>query len=323
MVTWRSIAKFLVPSWLQGPVVDSLAQMVDDFSAQARAGLEARFPSRADDDALALLGVDRGLVRGLSEPSGHYAQRLIGWRFPRGHRVRGSAFALLDQVGNYFGGLYSWTIDILGNKHTRTAAGDESFSYANAWNWDGSLAELARFWVVIDPTQAPILGASKIIAWPSLGVAATWGGALDLPDVSIGMQGFTPDDADLLRELVNGIVPWKPLGSRAAWLIVALDGTTPVPDGTWLHWSKNVAGVQVATRYAGARYVSLYPLNNLYLGDPTNYPLFFTEPDGSLYAGNAASWPATVPLPDGSTYAGNAATWSATIDLVDDGDQTT
>ena len=117
----------MVPAWLYsgdgGLVLQSLAQLQDDYAARARAALEMRFPSRAADDALAELGRDRAIPRGRTETSAHYAARLIAWRYPRGHRTRGSAFALLEQVSEYFGGILAKTRDVAGNVFTRTAAG--------------------------------------------------------------------------------------------------------------------------------------------------------------------------------------------------------
>src|SRR6187549_1469002 len=109
MPTLRSIYKFLVPSWLSagdgGLVLDTLTDQIDDSVEKMRESLVARFPTYAQDDALTLIGQDRLIPRGRAETSEHYAQRLIAWRYPRGHRVRGSAFALLNQVSEYFGGI--------------------------------------------------------------------------------------------------------------------------------------------------------------------------------------------------------------------------
>lgn len=319
--TFRTVFKFLVPSWLSsgegGLVLESLTQVVDDYSQRAREALEMRMPTRAADDALALLGADRAILRGRTETSAHYAQRLLSWRFPRGHRTRGSAFALLQQISEYFGGLLGKTRDVSGNVAVRTAAGVETVSNGNAWNWDGAGAtpQWGRFWVEIN--------SSQFSAWGNFGDPATWHGALGVFGDSIGVVGASPDDFEAIRGLFTSRTPWNPMGTTAEWLIVNLDGTAPAPDGLWLHWSKTIAGVQQASRYAGFRYVSLNPANNVYRGNSANFCTSFNIPGGGSYSGDSSNFPASITLPDGSTYVGNPNNFPASIDLVDDGDQTT
>src|SRR6187455_2560539 len=106
--TFRQLFRWLVPSWLAGEgattedepaehhdgekVLLSLAVIKDAWLESLRQGLNARFPSRGPETALALIGRDHGIVRGRDETAAHYAERLIAWRYPRGHRVRGSAY---------------------------------------------------------------------------------------------------------------------------------------------------------------------------------------------------------------------------------------
>lgn len=303
----------LVPSWLYDNVTKSHAMILDEYYDRARAGLEARFPSRAQPDALSLIGDDRGIPRGRAETDDHYAQRLIGWRYPRGHRVRGSAFALLNQVSEYFGGIDCWTIDVNGNRHYRTAAGVESFVYGYPWPWDTDTRK-GRFWIVIKP-------GSRMSATPSFGDPTLWGGAVGTPGYSIGQLGAVPDDKDAIAELFDGAIEWKPAGTIPQWLIVDLDGGLSTPSVDWVNWSKNAAGTQVATRYAGARYWALFAGINDYTGKITNYPTLFTEPNGGTYGGSATSFPALITLADGTTYAGSTTNFPTTIPLVDDGDQ--
>lgn len=320
--TFTSILRFLAPRWLTtgdgGKVLQALTTVVDDHLDRSRQGLEARFPTYAArdarDDALALIGKDRGIPRGRAEVAAHYAQRLIGWRYPRGHRVRGSAFALLNQVSEYFGGIDCWTIDVNSNRHERTAAGVESFSYAYPWPWDTD-SRLWRFWVVIVP-------GALMRAQPALGDPTLWGGTLGTPGYSIGQLGAVPDDADAMRELFTSDCPWKPDNALPMWLVVNLDGTTHTPDPTWAHWSKNVAGTQVASRYAGWRYWSLFAGNNTYTGSRANPASTVTLVGGGTYTGTRIGTPpSTITLPSGAAYTGTrAGTPPSTITLLDDGD---
>lgn len=320
MISFQTIYKFLVPSWMSddegGLVLASLALIKDMFLERARQGFEARFPSRTGASALALTGADRGILRGRTEGAAEYAARLIAWRYPRGHRTRGSAFALLSQVGAYWGDEldYTDTIDIRGNVHVRLTDGTESYLYGVAWPWDATPAEpfWGRFWVGIAPAAT-----STISAWPDLDDPDLWHGQLNAGD-TIGQTGVTPSDVRAMVRLFEGRA-WKPAGTRAEWLIINLDGTSQTPNVTWGHWSRNDAGTQTATRYAGWRFWALSPTVNLYAGDATNWPDDSYMPDGSIYAGDPASWPADTTLPDESIYAGDPATFPASVYLVDDG----
>lgn len=320
--TFRQAVKWLVPSWLNdgdgAAVMWVLAAMKDAFAERVRQSLDARFPSRTTASANALTGADRGIRKGRTETNEHYAQRLIRWRWPRGHRTRGNAFALLEQASEYFGGVPCWTIDVRGNRYDRSAAGVETFSQGNAWNWDNVAAapRWARGWLVLDLSEL----AS---AQPDFGDADLWGGELGDPDYSVGMQGVAANDAMAIRDLVraDGGRPWKPAGVRAEWAIVSLDGTEPEPDGTWLNWSRDVAGVRTPTRDPAFRYFSLSPTkNNLYAGDPDVFSETFTLLDGTTYDGDPDVFPASITMPDGSTYVGDPDNFPATIRLLDDGD---
>ena len=336
--TWRNIFKFLIPSWLSsgdgGLVLESLTQIVDDYSARARAALELRMPTRTSGDGLAELSVERALPRGRIESDADYAQRLLGWRTPRGHRVRGSAFALLDQIFAYFAGHVALTTrDVNGGYYSRAIDGTESVSLFNTWNWDNTLPapNWGRFWVEI---SAGTVNYTQFSALPSFGDPTLYGGSLGqfgyctgvqgvIGAFNTGLVGVMPGDFDAMRALFTSRQSWKPAGTRAEWMIINLDGVTPAPDGHYLHWSKVVAGVQVPARHAGHRYVALYAANNVYAGDRTSYCTSFTLAGGGTYAGNPASYPATITLPDGSTYAGNPNNYPATITLKDDGSPTT
>lgn len=307
--------RFLVPSWLFGPVTQSHATILDESVARVRAGLEARFPSRAQPDANALTGADRGIPRGRSETDAHYAQRLIAWRYPRGHRVRGSAFALLNQVSEYFGGMFCFTVDKQRTYHERSAEGVEAFSYGLAWAWDSDTTHLARFWLGLVP-------GSVMSAQPDLGDPALWGGALGTPGYSIGQIGALPGDRDAIRALFTGDCPWKPAGTLQQWLVVALDGAIHAPDNTWGNWSKVVTGVRSASRASQSRYWALLPGINDYTPNGANATSTLLLPDSTTYGvGVRASATTTITLPDGTVYTPNRANAVAKITLVDDGDQ--
>lgn len=236
----------LAPPWLtkdEGEkVLFSLGVMKDAQVERLRQGLLSRFPSRAGESALTLLGQDRGIPRGRTESADHYRERLKRWRYPLGHRVRGNAFALLEQVSEYWGGIDCETIDVSGNLYTRTADGVENALQGVAWNWDGDTASWSRFWLVLRPPS------SLMTAWD--GLEGAWGGDLrGGRGYTLGQQGVTPDDVRAMRDFFVGSVSWKPAGTLTDYIVVALDGATLAPDGTWA----TIAGRYAAER-AGARF---------------------------------------------------------------------
>lgn len=320
--SFRRIYKFLMPAWLWGgegeKAVYSLAVMKDAMLTHARLALEARFPSRAGASSLALIGADRGIQRGRSETQDHYAGRLRSWRYPRGHRVRGNAFAFLEQLSEYWGGTtHVYTVDAQGTIDDRAANGTETTTFDTAWDWDGADPEVewGRFWTVMYATG---LGITASPAW---GDPTLWGGAYNLPGYSIGFVGLTSEDAAAMRQLTQAPREWKPAGVRSEWLIVSLDGSTPAPDGTWGKWGKDVAGVRVAARDQDFRYISLTPEANLmYGGDPTLWVDEFAEVGGGTYAPGATTEHATIPLIQGGAYTPNPTVWHDKIRLFDDGD---
>lgn len=315
---FRTLVRWLVPAWFnrddQAKVNQVQALMLDAHSQRLRDGITQRFPSYAGDEALALIGSDRGIIRGRSETKARYAARLKAWRWPRGHRTRGSAFALLEQFSDYWSGLPVWSLDASGNRHDRDVDGDESYSYGNSWTWD-AVSGWARFWLVLDAT-------GLLMAQLDWGDADLWGGDWGVSDYTWGQQGATSDDVRAVRRLVTGKRPWRPAGTQPEWMIVSFDGTTPTPDATWEHWSQNVAGTQTATRSASYRYWSLAPAwNNTYAGDPTNFPDDTYIVDGTTEAGDPTSFPSSATLPrSGSSYAGDPTSFPASVQLLDDGD---
>jgi hypothetical protein len=297
-----------------------MAIMVDASLERQLQALTCRHPSGESASAQALLGQDRGILRGRSETLGHYAQRLLAWRHPRGHKVRGSAFALLEQVSEYFGGVNCASVDPRGNLFERDALGVETVTHSTTWLW-GSLAVLtnwARFWLHVHAGSF----ASEHPAWGSpLLFGGAWGGRKHV----LGLDGVTPEDIAAIRGLFIGKHPWKPMGNRPEWLVFSFDesGAYVAPDVTYEHWSKqadDMSGTQVAARSASFRYVSLSPTkNNAYAGYPDKFPLALTLAAGTTYVGNPDNFPVAITLTDGTTYVGNPDNFPVTIALPDDG----
>lgn len=236
-MSFLSALKWLVPSWLNDGITQSHATVIDEFTARARAGLEARFPSRAGDDALVLIGQDRAIIRGRSETARNYARRLQGWRYPYGHRVRGSALALLDQVYNYFGGYTPdnplanvQSVDQNGTRFFLTSAGPD-FGSGFVWNWDGlaGYPYRGRFWLILR-------GLTGIAPGPVIGASTgLWGGAIGAgAGRTIGTSGVDVQDILTLQGLMGGLTPWRPAGTMGQWMIVSFTTSgNPAPTGNW------------------------------------------------------------------------------------------
>lgn len=244
----------LVPSWLSagdgGKVLASLSLLADDYVARAKLGLLARFPSYAPDDtALAALGRDRLILRGINEPSTSYADRLV--RAPDDLPRRGGPYALLEQLRAYLqASCVVRTVDRRGNWFQIDANGNESSNIATgAWDWDSTppSPNWARFWVVIYP----------------VGGTTPWAPSDSEPFADRSTIGTTatPDQVAGLRSIVR---EWKPDGTKCEWIIIAFDdaywaptsSSGDLPDGSFRNWSKVSAGVRVASRFSNSRYFS-------------------------------------------------------------------
>lgn len=248
----------LVPWWLSegdgGKVLASLSLMADDFAARAKNALLARFPDYAPDDAaLAALGRDRRIVRGINEPAAAYAARLK--RSFDDLQRRGSPFALLEQLRAYLqAACVIRTVDQRGNWCTIDAAGvlTRSNDVGN-WDWDGAADSpaWARFWVIIYPVGG-------VTPWAETGLFGAAGAVAESD--TLGTTA-TPDQVAQLRSIVRD---WKPAGTKCEWIIISYDaalfapGDAPgvAPDGLWGGWSKVVGDTLVASRSPDARYFS-------------------------------------------------------------------
>lgn len=261
--TFRAKRKFMGPSWLVsegdsqlvGYVVDLLK---DGFTERLRQGLLARLPqndpageSTPPDDALAAIGRDRRIVRGLNEPSDRYARRLIQWLDD--WRTAGNPFSLMRQIAGYTGpGPAFRTVDVRGNWFSLNADGSRSVAINQAnWDWDNAadaLSRWSRFWVVIYPNGLWLPG-STYGDGHKYGDGRTWGSTATTTDVAT-IRGIVSD--------------WKPAGTRCVNIILAFDGASfdptttrdgaGLPDGTWGRWGRNVGGVYGPARLSTARF---------------------------------------------------------------------
>lgn len=248
----------LAPRWLtsgEGELLGYALDVLKDGAAErVRLGLLARLPQNdptgattAPPDALAAIGRDRRLIKGIGESDSVYAVRLLSWLDDR--RRVGNPYMLMKQLAAYVGAGTSFrTVDARGNWYTRAADGTETaLLQEENWDWDGTpIGERwSRFWVIVYPGDVwdsePDWGD---VDWGD--TAHTWGSTA------------TPEHVASVRHIVND---WKPAGTRCVNIIIAFDPasfdpTAPEPDGLWGRWSKTVSGVRVASRLSTARYWS-------------------------------------------------------------------
>lgn len=254
-VNFRTLRRRLGPRWLteegeSGLLGYALDLLKDGFVRRLELGLLVRFPEQdpdgtpAPDDALAAMGRDRSVLRGPSETSRSYAQRLKAWR--QDAQFWGSAFGLMKDLAGYLGALPSFRIfNTHGDVFSRAADGTETYVLReSSWDWDGETARWSRFWVVIYPNGL----------WTTRNLGDADGATLG-DGRTLGTSATKQEVRDV-RHLVNSR---KPDGTRCEKIIIAFDSAsfdplTPGPDGTWGNWSKNSAGVQVPARLSTARY---------------------------------------------------------------------
>lgn len=308
----------------------TLAMLVDASLEVAEQTLEARFPTRTVESALMLIGADRAIPRGRSESAESYARRLVGWRYPRGHRVRGGPFALLEQLSIYFDRARMWTVDrnqTYCERTAETAGGTvtEFFELDFTFAWDSTPLANAwgRFWVGL----VPAVGTADYA--PDFGDPDLWGGAVGTAGYCVGITGYVPDDFALVRKLLRGRTPWKPFGTRGEWLVVCLDGVDfeghEITAAEFASWDVRDGDVRRPRRRDSWRYVALSDASNTWTGDPAAYlegeggQLL----DGTDYYGDAGNYDALGPftLPSGTIYAPTGASLVLTATLIDDGTQ--
>jgi hypothetical protein len=251
--TFRGIFYRLLPHWLtrgEGELVlFSLGAILDAAMERTRQGLLARFPQYAPDDALAYIGQDRLIARGIEEDSEAYAARMITWLDD--HRTRGNAFTLMRILRGYLNApVRLRTVDRNGNWYTHDRDGTLSYALSTGnWNWAGAPpSQWSRFWVVIYPDNGN--------PWsPISGELDDGGEEFESSDRCVGLTA-TPGQIATIRAIIRA---WMPDGTRCEWVIVAFDDasfdpTAPEPDGTWGPWGRESGGVTTPTRLDTARY---------------------------------------------------------------------
>lgn len=266
MARFRTSFLKLVPSWLSegegGDVLWSLGLLMDAWMERLEQGLHARFPSHAPSDALAFIGRDRRIVRGINESDTSYIERLLSWL--ETWRRAGSAAAILGQLWGYFTP-YRVRMRTVAYNATRavwhtlaentssnpTDAVTKSVQAPSDWNWDGLTTLWARFYTILYPaTVSPAPFALRGTFDDVDALNRTWDEweALD--------QMFDTDatvaQVTTIQSLVNS---YRGGHNVSDWILLTFDNTkfqpgvsSGKPDGTWGNWSKDSGTNRVSSR---------------------------------------------------------------------------
>lgn len=150
----------VMPPWLRrlvgGAIVQGIGDPIDAQVDRNVEGLRLRFPDAGlDEDALAYLGRERRILRGPGELGETFAVRLRKWW--DAHRIRGNAYALLDQMHAYFLATNpNLEIVYVSNSGTADAKIDSAGVITRGgnvmpgWTGDGeNPPQWARFWLLL------------------------------------------------------------------------------------------------------------------------------------------------------------------------------
>jgi hypothetical protein len=255
-MTIRDMLIEIAPPFLRGPngvrFLSALAYPIDALDELLRQGVKARFPGVYTMESLPLIGRDRQLDRGPTEPDATYADALA-YAFDT-HQHDASARGILRQVERYF--IPAGRLITLVNSNGLTAVwhlldGLDEFGRVVAdptnWNWDG----LHRWWhgfAILDSSagpwvRSPTWGSSTWGAWPG----------------TLGSSATRTEVASIRRRVGR-----KPANVYVPSIVVAMEpgmfsvsappGAPGMPDGTWGTHSKIVGGHRVRARNPDALY---------------------------------------------------------------------
>lgn len=275
MKTFRTTRKWMGPSWitdLEGGLVGYALDLIKDASMKAFVlGLRARFPldpadptgqTTAPPDALAAIGRDRRVQRGIFETDLQYAARLLTWLDER--KTSGNPFTMMRQLHAYTGtahGCSFRTVDARGNWYSRAADGTESAVLKTGnWNWDDRPTDdqgrtrWARFWLIVYPGT---LWTASAFDWGDT-AGPRWGeyhGRYE--DAQTLGSTATQEQVATLRAIV---LDWMGTGKRCVNIILAFDPASfnpasPEPNGLWGKPYTYVGGTAVSSRLSTARYL--------------------------------------------------------------------
>lgn len=184
---FRDAIREISPWWLrQGIALRFLyvcAVMFDTLATMIQEAVKRRFPGWDSYDALALIGEERRIPRGIDEASATYAARLRAWL--DAHRFRGGPYSLLEQIrARYAASPFRVRLRYYTGRQFEMAAVDGAITRSDvAWLPDADSLRWARWWLFYDWPDAVVDEG----AWGdpgSWGDGGTWGTSLTLDEVA-------------------------------------------------------------------------------------------------------------------------------------------
>lgn len=211
---WRQYLTELIPAWLLGyfgerltGAIGLLSDVVNTGAFEARVAPWVLMPT-SPEDALPLVGSERGLPRLAGETATAYRVRLVdAWNI---YKAIGSVAVLTSQ----FESMGLSDIEIKTN------------ASAN-WDWDGQTDNWSRMWIVIKGHPWTWEGS-----WRS---ESTWG--------EPGTLGITASEAEVasLQDIVRR---FRAAHDICLWIIIVIDPGSWVgePAGDWDDWRNRDTG---------------------------------------------------------------------------------
>lgn len=222
------------------------AIMCDALIETLMQGMVAAWPGYGTPTAHAEIGATRGIVKGLSDTSDEYADRLLAWldEYPR----MGSDESIARQFRAYLRGRPMVRVVDRHGQWTEVGTDGTLRTFAAPWDWDSISHPTAAterptdVWVIVYASAY-----TPTPDWPALDLARGLGH--DAP--------VTESD-----QAISIVKQWKPAHN---WIRCILWVDTPaeldpengvgMPDGTWGRWSKDDGtGVWVPSRNSNFRY---------------------------------------------------------------------
>lgn len=268
-----------LPGWLQRghsrDYLDTIVWTIDALMEgvyQAREGILA-LDDDPPPDAVPLVARDRNLPPGFVEGAKNYFRRAASWR--QLWKASGRVRPMLECLAAVWGPSppkmrvvreFGWAVDGIYKARwtTRNSDGTYENHIANPsnWDWDGDHLPCREWVIIYAPTLTPVMGEDGLyngLLVPVWGDSGTRGdGTFDKK--TIGTTAWR----EYVTRTQHVIDLFKPAHVKVQNIIIAFDpasfdptaapGSPGMPDGTWGNWSKEVAGVQVRTRLATARY---------------------------------------------------------------------
>lgn len=216
--------------------------LVDARIQKVLFGVQAHMPTRAQEDALRQIGLDRLMPQGPNESRLAYATRLKK-SFEAWQRA-GTPFGVLSQLHALFSPSPPPIYIVTDSGHWYWMLADGSFynlpvaqrppAISSNWRWDANTGTYwPRFWVIVDCSGGTPFAQPNVYG----GGIVYSGGAL------WGIGGSGPTAADIITSMREIIALWKPAHSTCANIILDFTGHfqptgsgAGYPAGNWDLW---------------------------------------------------------------------------------------